>query len=191
MDKIFGINRKDFAFYMAKDFFEHGIEVTKKVHPPEFRFGKSEHWKLAFPICAIAFSLELALKLYVSDEDTRQIRQKKKGHELTAIYNLISEDERSAIENHFETCGAYKFSFFNVRMGKEQPRRQTFFEAKEMILDSLEYSEKAFIQFRYMYEIKKGETYSFDFNNILRLIHACLAIKADELGIDMHEKAGG
>lgn len=187
---IFGMERDHFAFYMAQDFFEKGLAATKEVHPPnEFRFNEKNHWAICFPICTLAFSLELALKGFLSESDTKLLVSKKKGHTLISLYDAINIDTQTSIENHFEVCTAHNHYFFNVRflsIFEDVTPSPLIINTKEKIIDALKRNDKPFMDFRYFYEKAGDKDYSFDFTTIVKLIHSCLAVKANELGIKLN-----
>lgn len=173
-----------FVFKMAQDFFEQGIKSVKEAHPPRFRLKNETPWKISLPICLLSFSLELALKGFLTNDVKQKLMSDKKGHKLAILYKNIPLDSRIAIENHFETCRAHNYYFFNIiyRSRNQQSKLPVESPTREKILDTLERCNDAFIQFRYLHEFKNS-VYYFDFNTIIKLIHSCLAVKANDLGV--------
>lgn len=185
--KLFGIDKSHFSFYMAKDYFERGLAAAKDANPLRFTFNeKQPTWKLSFPICTLSFSLELALKGFLADSQLKKIKDAKKGHSLVTIYNTIDATTRSAIENHFEICKGHNFKFFNIvlKSKSKEARHPKENTTQEKIFDALERCNEPYIQFRYLYEFKEN-VYYFDFNTVIKLIHSCLAIQANNLEIDL------
>lgn len=184
---VLGVNKAHFAFYMAQDFFERGVKATKELRSPVFKFKVKTPWTICFPICTLAFSLELALKAFLSDEQIEHLKSKKLGHRLIDIYKLINTEEQKAIENHFETCKAHNNHFFNVvyKPSTKELKRPIETTTREKIIDALERNNEPFVDFRYFYDLNPQKEYSFDFSTIIKLIHSCLAIKANELGIEL------
>jgi hypothetical protein len=184
---IFGMEQSHFAFYLAKDYYLKGINAVKEVHPPEFKFHKDNHWAMSFPITVLSFSLELALKFFLTEIQIKELMRKKEGHSIFSLYNAIEPEVQAAIENHFEVCRSANYSFLKVRYtSKEEPLNYTGIKSpKERITEVLENANEAFTTFRYMHqEIKANKVYSFDFNTVIKLIHSCLAVRASQLGLD-------
>jgi hypothetical protein len=181
---MFGLPESEFIFYTAKDYFEQGFEILKTAHPIEFRFGEKTTWKLCVPITLLSFSLEIVLKSFIPIIP-KNLTPKQK-HDLYILYNLIEPSMQADIESHFETCDRYNKPFFNIVLAsKDAPRKQRKegFTAREKITYSLERCNDSFTKFRYLYEWESPSLYEFDFNTMLRLAHACLAVKAKELNI--------
>ena len=184
-NQIMGINRDIFALHMANDYYKKGInaigEGNAAVHEKQF-------WKLCFPISTLAFSLELSLKLFLDTKDINELRKERKGHHLLSLYLKLSSESKEAILNHYKTCRARKYNFFNTaitKVGNETPHPKLG-TPEEMIEDALTRNDDPFSDFRYLYQNKK-DFLSFDYNIIIQLTHACLAVKANELGIDLKD----
>lgn len=187
-ESVLGIDKSIFAYRMARDFFDKGIAATNDLHRPKSLLTDKTHWMVCFPVCTLAFSLELALKNFLADEQITQLRKAKKktGHELLDLYELIDPEIQNKIEAHFDWCGSFKNTFFNMsyRPTTDRDIYENISSTKERITIALRKSNKAFIDFRYFYSLDPTQEYWFDFNTIVQFTHACLAIKAEELGID-------
>lgn len=185
--QIFGIEKRHFAFYMAKDYFEKGLAGAKEAHPPIISFEKKQPaWKLSFPICTLSFSLELALKGFLTDIQLKKLKSSGKGHSLLSIYTSLDKGVRTSIENHFAVCNAHNHTFFNLVIKSKSKVARMVKEntVQEKIIDALERCNDPYIQFRYLYEFKEN-VYYFDFNTVIKLIYSCLAIQAKNLGLDL------
>lgn len=184
---VLGVNKAHFAFYMAQDFFERGVEATKELRSPVLKFKEETPWSICFPICTLAFSLELALKGFLKDEQIKLLKNKRLGHKFIDIYKLINTEVQTAIENHFETCNAHNYYFFNVvyKPSSNELKRPIETTTREKIINALERNNEPFVDFRYFYDLNPQKEYSFDFSTIIKLIHSCLAVKANELGIEL------
>ena len=186
-ETVLGIEKSLFAYRMARDFFDKGIAATNDLHRPKSELTNKTHWMVCFPVCTIAFSLELALKNFLTDEQITKLRntKRKNGHELLDLYELIDTDTQNKIESHFDWCGSFKNTFFNMsyRPSSSKTVHQKAASTKERITIALNKSNRAFLDFRYFYSLDPTQEYWFDFNTIIQFTHACLAIKAEELGI--------
>jgi hypothetical protein len=185
---VLGIPKSHFAYYMARDFFDKGIAATNDLHRPKSKLTEKTHWMVCFPVCSIAFSLELALKGFLTDEQITNFRKKngKRGHELSDLYKLIDIDTQNKIIKHFEECDSFRNSFFVVSYkpstAKTSPKVYT--STVQRINTALINSNTSFQDFRYFYSLDLTKEYEFDFNTLVQFTHACLAVKAEELGID-------
>jgi hypothetical protein len=178
-DMVFGLERKQFMFYTAKDFLDRGVERLKEVHVLDFsKFHSDDTWNLCFPLTNISFALELAIKGFLPYS-----KKEYRHHLLLDLYKGIDSNIRNEIEKHFESCGAYDYNFPNLVFGKEG----TFPDISSIrnkILDALKKCNKPFEQFRYLFEytIDKGNYY-FYCNTLIKLTHSCLAVQAEKLSI--------
>lgn len=185
-ESVLGIDKDMFVYRMARDFFDKGIAATNDLHRPKSLLTDKTHWMVCFPVCTIAFSLELALKNFLTDEQISKFRKKKSGHELLDLYELIDTEIQNKIEAHFDWCGSFKNKYFNMsyRPANYKDQHQNISSTKERITVALKKSNKAFLDFRYFYSLDPTQEYWFDFNTFVQFTHACLAIKAEELGIE-------
>lgn len=185
-DSVLGLDKSHFAYNLAKDYYEKAVYATRDIQPAKFDVTQKKHWELGFPIAIVSFSLELAMKLFLKDADIKELKGNNQGHTLPLVYSKISKESKVKIEAHYADCHTHDFGFVSLIIQKDNnvtPQKLPE-KAGEFISAVLNRNKKPFVDFRYFYELNSETKYYFDFAVLIKLTHCCLAIRADQLGIN-------
>ncbi len=176
------LNSPLFLLLAAKEYFENGSLYAGKYFKLKngeiiVPFDSTTHAKIVVPATNISFGLELALKGCLMYKGVT-----KWGHDLKELYNLLPEDLRNRIIEHFKTNDHYS-NYVIIRMqngdgsghGYTERIRYTRLD-DEFIPSLLEKHKLAFQYFRYMHEFPGDEVWQFDFREFSNFTFSVIKI---------------
>lgn len=174
--------------YIAKDFFESGFTAAQKL--PKENQTAEIFPQLSFPATCLSFSLELSLKaLHL------HLGEKRGGHDLDDLFYKLPEDLQNKIYEFSKTHDKCKDTISIIlKKGdysklKGGTKRDPYKSVQEEVKKVLYSHKKAFIDFRYVFEvaekISEDQEWEFSFRSLGNLAYSTLMVTAKELGITL------
>lgn len=169
-NSTFFMNKEDFLFFTAQEFFKTGLSKMKILERPNMDSNEYYIWQLPVPFTNISFAIELIFKSFLNKPINT--------HCLLELYLKIPSPIRDEIENAFESI---QYNFIYIALGNTTPDPPKGETSHELIVEALNRNKNPFVSFRYLHEIDMNSLTHFDPSCMARLCHAALKVKAIKL----------
>jgi hypothetical protein len=158
-------NNQNLQYYSALGFYKEGKRLAQQFGK---KIGNENLEFVSVSTVCYSFSAELLLKLLIYIVSNETINNE---HKLEELFNKLPGELKLKIENNYQqkskikndNLRPIKFSF-NSFLGNEEDSRDINNITQLSIMDLLRIHNESFLKWRYLYEIKKDEYYSFEYN---------------------------
>jgi hypothetical protein len=185
------MNTPFFLFHVAKEYFENGtLYASKYFKTTNFSTqDNSIFQKLCVPATNISFSLELTFKAFLMGS------QAPREHDLFKLYGLIDAGIKKRIFENYRSHNTYKdYTTINLLDGDGKDHGKVEIirninKDEKYILAMLKKHRSSFVNFRYVFDLKKDQKWSFDFKDFSNFTLSALTILGETLNLKVVTKA--